>query len=226
MLMADQRMRQPPRSFNEWRAQRKASGGDSASKNKLLQSPRHDSSGPAYVKEGPGRQTRKLSLPPSRPRKILSDGDASTDSQDKWLSQEHYRTAASAFYRYDPAQWLPTLNFVVTPFMLWPWALVTATVSLLVLYVELVQPELKAWFSMPLDAHVVMGGALSFLVVFRTNSSYDRWWEARCAWQTVITTCRSIGAQVAPALRDEAATELCLMQLMAFAVSLLSLIHI
>ena len=66
---------------------------------------------------------------------------------------------------------------------------------------------------MSADAHVVMGGALSFLVVFRTNASYDRWWEARCAWQTVVTTCRSIAAQIAPALRDEASVERCLMQL-------------
>ena len=54
------------------------------------------------------------------------------------------------------------------------------------------------------NAHVVLGGALSFLIVFRTNSSYDRWWEARKTWQEVINTCRTF-AVAASGLRDPAA---------------------
>ena len=55
------------------------------------------------------------------------------------------------------------------------------------------------------------GGALSFLVVFRTNSSYDRWWEARCAWQEVVNTCRSHATSVASSLSSPEATEEVLM---------------
>ena len=62
--------------------------------------------------------------------------------------------------------------------------------------------------------------SLSFLVVFRTNASYDRWWEARCAWQTVITTCRTLGAMTVPALADENARELMAGQIMAFVIAL------
>ena len=49
---------------------------------------------------------------------------------------------------------------------------------------------------------MVLGGALAFLIVFRTNSSYDRWWEARRTWQNVCSTCRGL-AVAASGLRDE-----------------------
>merc|ERR1719424_215420 len=155
--------------------------------------------------------TRKLTLPPTRvakpPSQRSSSGDIYQTSADKWLSTTFYQHSSASFFRYDPQAWGPTLNFSVTPFMMVPWAIITVVTLLLTVYVELVQPEFKAWMSMPMDAHVVMGGALSFLVVFRTNASYDRWWEARCAWQTVVSTCRGMAAQVAPTLRDDAAQE-------------------
>jgi len=158
----------------------------------------------------------KRSLPPPQ----LGRASIGGPSASRWLSGAHYAEASQNFYKYDPQLWLPTLNFSVTPFMLYPWAIITIGVSLLTFYSEVINPEFKQHLSIPMDAHVVLGGALSFLVVFRTNSSYDRWWEARCAWQTVVTTCRAIGAQVAPALRDERSWEAVNMQLMAFVVSL------
>lgn len=238
MIMGDSRMTKAPRTFQEWRSMRKSTASESG--NRLLQhaersherstpskfggSPRREQSGPDYTVERPGRMTRKLTLPPTRvakpPSQRSSSGDIYQTSADKWLSTTFYQHSSASFFRYDPQAWGPTLNFSVTPFMMVPWAIITVVTLLLTTYVELVQPELKAWMSMPMDAHVVMGGALSFLVVFRTNASYDRWWEARCAWQTVVSTCRGMAAQVAPTLRDDAAQERCLMQLMALTVSL------
>jgi putative membrane protein len=83
-----------------------------------------------------------------------------------------------------------------------------------------VDPRLQSALSMPMDAHIVMGGALSFLVVFRTNSSYNRWWEARCTWEHVISTCRSHATSVAATLRSDEAREQVLMLIMAYIVSL------
>ena len=50
-------------------------------------------------------------------------------------------------------------------------------------------------------------GLTAFLVVFRTNSSYDRWWEARKAWQHVVNACRSHATSVASSLKSDQATE-------------------
>jgi len=33
---------------------------------------------------------------------------------------------------------------------------------------------------------VIMGGFISFALVFRTNTCYDRWWEARSAWGKLV----------------------------------------
>ena len=41
-------------------------------------------------------------------------------------------------------------------------------------------------------AHSLAGGALSLLLVFRTNSSYNRFYEARCLWGKVTNTIREM----------------------------------
>lgn len=40
------------------------------------------------------------------------------------------------------------------------------------------------------------GSALSFLLVFRTNTSYRRWLEARRMWGAIVTRCRDLYRQV------------------------------
>ncbi len=149
-----------------------------------------------------------------------TEEDGALATEKRLLNVQHYRDGAANFNAYEPDQWLPTLSLNVTDFMRWPWLLITAWGVLLQCYVEWINPDILYLFSLSSDAHTILGGALSFLIVFRTNSSYDRWWEARCAWQTVITTCRSLAAQTAPALRNDAATDRLIMQLAAFTVSL------
>jgi predicted membrane chloride channel (bestrophin family) len=46
--------------------------------------------------------------------------------------------------------------------------------------------------------------ALSLLLVFRTNSSYDRWWEARKLWGGVVNRTRDFVRQVGPGGRTHA----------------------
>lgn len=47
-------------------------------------------------------------------------------------------------------------------------------------------------FQIPPTVHSVLGPALSLLLVFRTNSSYDRFWEGRKAQSSIIVACRNI----------------------------------
>ena len=39
--------------------------------------------------------------------------------------------------------------------------------------------------------------ALSLLMIFRTNSCYTRWWEARTAWGLVVAAARNLVRQSA-----------------------------
>lgn len=45
----------------------------------------------------------------------------------------------------------------------------------------------------PPTVHGLIGVALGLLLVFRTNSSYDRYWEGRKAWARILNESRNIG---------------------------------
>lgn len=51
----------------------------------------------------------------------------------------------------------------------------------------------KLSFAIPELAHMLMGVALSLLLVFRTNSSYDRFWEGRKLWGGIVNESRNLG---------------------------------
>ena len=40
--------------------------------------------------------------------------------------------------------------------------------------------------------HSLLGGALSLLLVFRTNAAYNRFWEARRIWESITNRCRDL----------------------------------
>jgi len=56
-------------------------------------------------------------------------------------------------------------------------------------------PKDRVVLSLPALPFTVSGTFLSLLLVFRTNSAYARWWEARCIWGAIINTCRDIVRQ-------------------------------
>ncbi len=43
----------------------------------------------------------------------------------------------------------------------------------------------------PEAAHGLIGGVLGLLLVFRTNASYDRFWEGRKLWGAMVNDCRN-----------------------------------
>lgn len=70
--------------------------------------------------------------------------------------------------------------------------------------------------------HGLMGFAISMLLVFRTNTAYDRWWEARKQWGQLVNVSRNLALKVAAMLpRDDAQARLEFARLIgAFAQSL------
>ena len=135
-----------------------------------------------------------------------------------WLDTTYYKEALDGFNIYDPTLWLPTIRFSVKGMMFWPWFSISVLTFLQCLYLLELNPESASAIVFPLDAHVILGGALAFLVVMRTDASMNHWWEARCSWQQIMNSCVSIGCQTAPALPTVQATEQMLMELMAFCV--------
>jgi putative membrane protein len=57
-------------------------------------------------------------------------------------------------------------------------------------------------FNVSTTAHSLMGLALSMLLVFRTNASYNRYWEARSLWGAIINESRNLGRMAGVLMAD------------------------
>ncbi len=44
--------------------------------------------------------------------------------------------------------------------------------------------------------HNLLGFAISMLLVFRTNTAYDRWWEGRKLWGSLVNNCRNLAIKL------------------------------
>jgi ion channel-forming bestrophin family protein len=60
--------------------------------------------------------------------------------------------------------------------------------------------------AIPDKPHVLVGPALALLLVFRTNTANDRYWEGRRLWGAIVNTSRNIRRKADALFRDEPAT--------------------
>ena len=44
--------------------------------------------------------------------------------------------------------------------------------------------------------HSLLGFAISMLLVFRTNTAYDRWWEGRRLWGQLVNNSRNLAMKL------------------------------
>jgi predicted membrane chloride channel (bestrophin family) len=57
------------------------------------------------------------------------------------------------------------------------------------------QNRLQLLANVPADIHAALTLVLGWLLVFRTNTSYGRWWEARTLWGSLVNTSRNLAAK-------------------------------
>jgi putative membrane protein len=76
----------------------------------------------------------------------------------------------------------------------------TAACCLMLLLYDMAAHALESYLEVQLDLPssdtAVFGAALSILMVLRTNSAYDRWWEGRKHWGALVNTCRNLALKV------------------------------
>lgn len=53
----------------------------------------------------------------------------------------------------------------------------------------------------PTVMHSILGFVLSMLLVFRTNSAYDRWWEGRKIWGSIVNNSRNIALKLSAIIK-------------------------
>lgn len=51
--------------------------------------------------------------------------------------------------------------------------------------------------------HSMLGFVISLLLVFRTNTAYDRWWEGRKLWGALVNNSRNLSIKLAVMLHDK-----------------------
>ncbi|HLN96564.1 MAG TPA: bestrophin family ion channel [Flavobacterium sp.] len=71
------------------------------------------------------------------------------------------------------------------------------------LEVEYFQVGEKSYIRNVDKLHGILGFVISLLLVFRTNSAYDRWWEGRKLWGSLVNNSRNLALKLSAMLHDE-----------------------
>ncbi len=108
---------------------------------------------------------------------------------------------------YNPKEWfrfLTTLNRADTVRKLLPVIIAIGVYSFIVVHaIEMTglanNPHLKN-FSL---LHTLLSFVISMLLVFRTNTAYDRWWEGRKLWGALVNNSRNLSLKLYQLLDHE-----------------------
>ncbi len=109
---------------------------------------------------------------------------------------------------YDPKRWLPFLfrvNKADTFRKLMPLMLIVGGYSAIIAYLEIEVFRLgkSSYLSNIGLMHTVLGFVISLLLVFRTNTAYDRWWEGRKLWGALTNSSRNFAIKLQAIIKQE-----------------------
>ncbi len=102
---------------------------------------------------------------------------------------------------YNPKDWFHStfsLHRSDTARKLFPLIMALAVYSGAIAYWELEYLRLSevSWIKNITLVHNLLGFVMSILLVFRTNTAYDRWWEARKQWGTLTNSSRTLAIKM------------------------------
>lgn len=81
------------------------------------------------------------------------------------------------------------------------WVIVCVCIySAIITYVEL---DLLNFSFESTVMHSLLGFVISLLLVFRTNTAYDRWWEGRKQWGALVNVCRNFGIKTRTLVKEQ-----------------------
>src|SRR6476660_2939493 len=109
---------------------------------------------------------------------------------------------------YNPKQWLRfifNLHKADTVRKMFPLLVGIGLYSWLVAYLEI------EYFHLSESSHLrnvsvlhpLLVFAISMLLVFRTNTAYDRWWEGRRLWGALVNNCRNLSIKLSGLLHND-----------------------
>ncbi|MDX2278899.1 MAG: bestrophin family ion channel [Saprospiraceae bacterium] len=109
---------------------------------------------------------------------------------------------------HDPQKWVlaPThFDRSDTIRKLFPWILLLCAYSGGIAWLELSYWKLSEQSQVRnlTIMHTLLGFVISFLLVFRTNTAYERWWEGRKLWGNLVNSSRNLAMKLASMLPEE-----------------------
>lgn len=75
------------------------------------------------------------------------------------------------------------------------WELIIATLLSVAVYFGH-QTQHLTKISLPFSVAAILGSGLAIFLAFRNNNSYNRWWEARTIWGSIINNSRIFARQI------------------------------
>lgn len=107
--------------------------------------------------------------------------------------------------KYNPKIWFKhiiSLNHSDTIIKLWKELIALGIFTLGIAYIEIKYIGYTEKLSELMQVYSLIGFVLSLLLVFRTNTAYDRWWEGRKKWGELVNNSRNLAIKIS-ALTDD-----------------------
>ena len=101
--------------------------------------------------------------------------------------------------KYNPKSWFKhiiSLNQSDTLSKLWKELIAIGLLTLGIAHLEVKYIENTSPFDSLMQVYSLVGFALSLLLVFRTNTAYDRWWEGRKKWGELVNNTRNLSLKI------------------------------
>lgn len=121
------------------------------------------------------------------------------------LKTDYAWSAATPMLTYTPQHWftfLFRLNQADTVRKLYPMILLISAYAALMAYLEIEVWQLSenTYVRNISVMHSLLGFVISFLLVFRTNTAYERWWDGRRLWSQQVQHSRNLAIKLAAML--------------------------
>ena len=101
--------------------------------------------------------------------------------------------------KYNPKTWfkhIVSFNQSDTLSKLWKELIAIGLLTLGIAHLEVKYIENTEPFNSLMQVYSLVGFALSLLLVFRTNTAYDRWWEGRKKWGELVNNTRNLSLKI------------------------------
>lgn len=108
--------------------------------------------------------------------------------------------------KYNPKTWFRHIfafHKSDTFFILWKELLFIGVLTLGLVYVEIHYFNHMEFLSNLMSVYSLIGFVLSLLLVFRTNTAYDRWWEGRKQWGSMVNNTRNLAIKIGSMTQDK-----------------------